>query len=324
MTNKSSQQAEKLEPLTEQLEANQAFYETAAENAISQEVKEIFEARAHQRARFAETLLNQSWQEIEEAEVDGGVVGKLSRGITTIKAAMTIERDKTDHVLLEDAYEEEEELLEAYRQVLSEKLPENLQETLEMQYAQVQAVQANLATLIAPPDEEMVLGLFETVENADQAIRALNEAGFAEDKISLLAREEAVESLVEDRRTKTAKESAGAAAVAGGTIGGLIGLVAGASTALIMGIGTVITGGALAAAIGVTAAGVGIGASYGGLFGALIGWGIAEDDVKSYIEGVRRGEVLVAIQAEPGRKDEAAKILQEAEAHSVTIRTDEV
>lgn len=133
-----------------------------------------------------------------------------------------------------------------------------------------------------------------------------------------------MESLVEDRRAKTAKESAGAAAVAGGTLGGLIGLVAGASTALIMGIGTVVTGGALAAAIGVTAAGVSIGASYGGVFGALIGWGIAEDDVKSYIEGVRRGEVLVAIQAEPAQKDEAVRILKEADAHSVTIRADEI
>lgn len=93
MINKSNQLAEKLDPLTEQLEANQAFYETAAENAFSQELKEIFEARARQRARFAETILNRSWQEIEEAEVDGGVTGKLSRGVTTIKAAMTIQRE---------------------------------------------------------------------------------------------------------------------------------------------------------------------------------------------------------------------------------------
>jgi hypothetical protein len=54
--------------------------------------------------------------------------------------------------------------------------------------------------------------------------------------------------------------------------------------------------GPLLAGLGITAIGAGIGATYGGIFGSLIGMGIGEEDVHRYLEGIRRGETLVAVK----------------------------
>ena len=303
----------RLEPLVDELEHTRKLYSTAAGNALNEQLRQLFQARAEQRENFVEILRRQSW-EIEEEQDGGGPLDVLRRGSMTIKATMTIEADKTDQVLIEDTREADQTLLTQYRNLLSEDLEPGLEATLERQYTLVEAARANLATMLGTPESQMALGLFPTVEEAEAAVQSLEQSGFERRQIDVLAHEEAVKSLIEDPRPDTTKESATAGAVGGGAVGGLLGLIAGASTALVMGVGTVLTGGALAAALGIAAAGAGIGASYGGLLGALMGWGVSEGDIQHVIEGVRDGSILVAVETERERNDEALEIMRAAGA----------
>lgn len=313
----------RLEELFDELMHTEKLYSTAAGNALSDELRQLFEARAEQREAFAETIEQKSWAVDEDDEDGSGPLDVLRRGGMTIRAAMTIEPDKTDRILIEDTREADRALLEKYDEVLSTDLDPAVRATLQRQVTMIEATQANMATMFGTPQGQMVLGLFATVEQAGEAITGLDDAGYEEEEINLLAQEEAVKSLVDDPRQETTKESATAGAVGGGAVGGLIGLIAGASTAIIMGVGTVLTGGALAAALGITAAGAGIGASYGGLLGALMGWGVSEGDIQHFIEGVRDGKILVAVETERNGSEKAAAIMREAGATHVSTQQDE-
>jgi uncharacterized protein (TIGR02284 family) len=312
----------KLEPLIEALQNSERIYTTAAGNALDDRLRELFEARATQRDAFAEALRRQSWS-VEKGDDGKGPLDTLRRGSMTIRATMTIEPEKTDRLLVEETQQADRDLLEQYRDLLSEDWERGLEATLQRQYHLVQAAHSNLATMLGTPEGQMVFGLFTTVEHAEDAVRRLEQNGFARQNIDILAQEEAVRSLLEDPRPEATKESATAGAVGGAAVGGLIGLIAGASTIVVMGVGTVLTGGALAAALGITAAGAGIGASYGGLFGALMGWGISEGDIQHFVEGVRDGNILVAVRAERQRGDAAMDIMRQAGATFVRTHQEE-
>jgi hypothetical protein len=89
-----------------------------------------------------------------------------------------------------------------------------------------------------------------------------------------------------------AAKGGGIGGIAGGTIGAVAAALAALGTALALpGIGLFIAG-PIAAAI----AGAGAGAATGGLVGALVGWGIPEEHVKHYEDGLHEGGVLMTIR----------------------------
>jgi hypothetical protein len=164
-----------------------------------------------------------------------------------------------------------------------------------------------------------VVGLFEDYSDADRAVSELNSRGFTQNEISIAARD----SAVRDRMVGTAgseravAESAGAGAVGGTVVGGLGGLLVGLGALAIPGIGPVIAAGTLATTLGTTALGAGIGAAAGGLIGALVGMGIPEEDANFYAEGVKRGGVLVTVQASDDRATDALNIMRRSKAVDV-------
>lgn len=157
---------------------------------------------------------------------------------------------------------------------------------------------------------DTIIGLFKNHNKADQALAALEEAGFTRDEIGLLAQRDAVEDVLSADREEAAVESAGAGAVGGSALGGLIGLLAGASAIVVPGIGPALAVGAWAGVLSTTAAGAGIGAAYGGLVGALIGFGVTEEQTHVYVEGVQQGGILIVVQSEDDKNALAAKTLR--------------
>lgn len=137
-----------------------------------------------------------------------------------------------------------------------------------------------------------VVGLFESRDRAEAALRALRDAGFPERSLGLAMRDH-------DTHAPTT-EGAAAGALSGGVIGGLMGLL---GSLLIPGLGPIVIGGVLASAL----TGAGVGAAAGGLVGALVSLGIPEADARHFDEGVRSGAVLVTVRA--GRRTEAALAL---------------
>ena len=91
-------------------------------------------------------------------------------------------------------------------------------------------------------DYKRAAGLFYSREEAESAVRGLKDAGFDEDRISVIARDadkvEGVQS-TEDVGNK-ADEGAAAGALTGGALGGITGLLVGLGALAIPGIGPII------------------------------------------------------------------------------------
>lgn len=158
-----------------------------------------------------------------------------------------------------------------------------------------------------------VVGLYDTINDAQNAVDQLVSAGFTRDNVSVVsnnARGEYRVNIGDD------VDGAGAGATGGALVGGTIGVLAGLGALAIPGIGPVIAAGPLLAGL----AGAGVGALTGGLLGALTDAGISESDAHYYAEGIRRGGTLVMANVEEARADYARDVLNQAGAINVEER----
>jgi hypothetical protein len=161
---------------------------------------------------------------------------------------------------------------------------------------------------------ETVAAVFDDRADAERAISALKDMGYAADQIGVALRDRSAQGeLVEETGTNVAGGAA-TGAVGGGLLGGLVGWLVGIGALAIPGIGPVVAGGALATAFGVAGgtavAGAGIGAATGGVLGALVGMGIPEEEARHFERGFHAGGTLVTVRAAGGRAGEAADVLR--------------
>lgn len=144
-----------------------------------------------------------------------------------------------------------------------------------------------------------VVGLFDTIDDAQATVQELRDNDFAAERISFVMTDTQGERSAELGGIDTeAAEGAGFGATGGAVLGGLSGLLVGLGTLAIPGIGPVLGAGTLATALGSTALGAGLGAAAGGLVGALVGAGIPEEHADVYAESVRRGSALVLVRTD--------------------------
>jgi hypothetical protein len=166
-----------------------------------------------------------------------------------------------------------------------------------------------------------VVAIYENFQTANNAVRELVDNGFPRESISIVANNARGEygnyssGKTTTDSTPVADETgagAGVGAGIGAAIGGIGGLLVGLGALVIPGIGPVIAAGPLAVALStLTGAGVGAvaGGVTGGLLGALIGLGVPENEAQFYAEGVRRGGVLVTVQADDYNTTQISDIL---------------
>jgi len=149
-----------------------------------------------------------------------------------------------------------------------------------------------------------VTAVFESRNQAEQAITALRQIGVTESQLSIIAPHGEKAQVtgggsVADDAGDTA-ERMGKGALAGAGAGTLFGLAALA----IPGVGPFITAGWLASALGVTGGAIAAGAIVGGTSGALAGAfakaGYDEDEARYYGSAVERGGVFVAVDTSTG------------------------
>lgn len=161
--------------------------------------------------------------------------------------------------------------------------------------------------------QPLVTGLFRDRDSAELAYRSASEQGYDQRDVAVMMSDETrqrhfADGLGDGRATELGNRAAEGAGV-GGAIGGSVGAIAAAVAAIgttlaIPGLGLVIAG-PLAAAL----AGAGAGAAAGGIVGALIGWGIPEERVRQYEQGIREGGILMGVRA---RSDDDATRLRDA------------
>jgi uncharacterized membrane protein len=152
-----------------------------------------------------------------------------------------------------------------------------------------------------------VTGLFDTREQADRAVEALEDAEIPGADISLVG--------PGDKKASGAVEGAGI----GAAVGGVGGLLAGLGSFAIPGIGPFIGAGWLAS----TLVGVAAGGVAGGLLGSLTDAGVDERDAHVYAEGMRRGGTLVSARVDDAHVDAAAAILGQSGSVDIADRRSE-
>lgn len=148
------------------------------------------------------------------------------------------------------------------------------------------------------------MGVFESRDDAEKAINHLHrELGVDTDEISYVYRNtegEVRERGAENIASHTPGEGAGRGAVWGGALGGAAGLAIAVGALPV--IGPVLAAGPLvsalglgAGALGTTAAGAVTGAAAGGIIGALVSWGVSEEQAQHYQDRVHAGDIVVAV-----------------------------
>jgi hypothetical protein len=165
-----------------------------------------------------------------------------------------------------------------------------------------------------------VFGIYPTVGRAEAAVDALAHATFSNDDISvLMADNEGSKDFAHEKHTK-APEGTTTGAVAGGAIGGTLGLLAGIGALAIPGVGPLIAAGPIMA----TLAGLGVGGTVGGLVGALVGMGIPEYEAKRYEGRVKDGGVLLSVHCSTSDEISRAKdILKRTGAEDIASAGEE-
>lgn len=159
-----------------------------------------------------------------------------------------------------------------------------------------------------------VFGIFPSLATAEHGVDALIAAGFRSDDVSVLAPDKnATKELAAEKNTK-APEGTTTGVVAGGALGGTLGLLVGIGALAIPGLGPFIAAGPIMA----TLAGLGAGAATGGLIGALVGMGIPEYEAKRYEGRVKDGGVLLSVHCDDSKWIGKAKdILKSAGAEDI-------
>lgn len=155
-----------------------------------------------------------------------------------------------------------------------------------------------------PKPNTTLVGVFEDRMAAERAVDELESNNFKSDQVGFAIRGADVTrgGMITD--AQGAKDGPGA--VTGAATGAGLGAILGAAAAMLLpGFGPVVAAGILTMAFGGAIAGTAI----GGIFGALTGLGISEEEAKYLDQEFATGRAIVAVKAGP-RHAEAAEILR--------------
>jgi len=148
-----------------------------------------------------------------------------------------------------------------------------------------------------------VVGVFETKARADQAVADLKAAGFDDKNIGMVYHNAQGETVKKGAADDT---NAGEGAAIGAAVGAAGGAAVGAG--ILAGVIPVIGPAFALGTLGTILANAAGGAAILGISGALIGWGIPEEDAEFYENEVKTGRYLVTVEAKD-REAEARSIL---------------
>ncbi len=156
-----------------------------------------------------------------------------------------------------------------------------------------------------------IVGMFGAMDEAQDAVQALERAGIPRSDISLLAdnrnrqHDQYAVSAASAAEGKT--EMVASDAAAGAIVGGAAGLVMALTGIVIPGFGTLVAAGWFVS----TLAGAALGAAAGGVVGLLTGAGVPLEDAVYYKEGLHLGRILVMVRADEDQTYRIAAILDQ-------------
>jgi uncharacterized membrane protein len=168
---------------------------------------------------------------------------------------------------------------------------------------------------------QLVAALFPDRSSAERALEHLEHLGIASERVSVVMREQGELQREEGRPQAEISTASGDGALEGMAFGGLLGLLASAAALLIPGIGGILAIGPLAATLSLPAVGAATGAFAGGIVGGLIGAGLSQQEADAYAEGVKRGQILLTVQAETEQAPAIAEALRKTGALDINAQS---
>lgn len=150
-----------------------------------------------------------------------------------------------------------------------------------------------------------VVGIFDKLRLAQQAVEELRAAGFMEKEIGLVARSVEVTQIPADGSKHDEKVADGALGgiLTGAGLGGL--WAVGVEIEMLPAIGELILGGLFTSMF----AGAVAGAAAGGVVGALVTAGLPREEAERYAEEIRAGRIVVTVRSDDAC-DKATEILK--------------
>jgi hypothetical protein len=165
-----------------------------------------------------------------------------------------------------------------------------------------------------------IAGLFRQWDNAAHAVDLLSTAGYNADQISLIVPKDVLDKIRrnESGRTTPAAVNAqvGLGARGAGVVGGFNNMLSGSTPLAVAGLGSVLFSGPLSPGSRQAAAGKEVTTQGKDVVQSLVDAGIPSDRAELFAEGVKRGGILVAVEAED-RMAEAINLLNQANASDV-------
>jgi hypothetical protein len=162
---------------------------------------------------------------------------------------------------------------------------------------------------------DTLVGVFQEATQAQEAVRALQRAGFSDEQIGVMSKHHSETDDASDERGTLMEEGAVTGLATGAGVGALWGL--GIMAGLLPGIGPAIAGGTLGVMLSSAAAG----AAAAGIAGALVGLGIPEEEAHFYEKEFKAGRSIVTVHT-GGRHADAVAILSKCGACDVCNTTD--
>ena len=172
---------------------------------------------------------------------------------------------------------------------------------------------------------EVVTGVFEARDDAEEAVNQLRSLGIPQDKIGLIApgsRPETVERGV----PVTDTEEPGMGRAMGAAVGGAMGAAGGATLGLaaatlaIPGVGPVIAFGMIGAAL-LGTLGAAAGAAVGDQVEEQLGEGVPHEDIFLFEDALRHGRSVLVAYVDDDRADRAREVVKDAGATDIeTLR----
>jgi len=295
-------------------EAGERGFETVAENISNRGLKVLVKTFAKQRAQFKTELR-------AEIEKLGGKLterrsfrGVVHRGRMDILATLIIGPENVEKFVLKEAALGEKVALNEYSKALKQALPPETKAIVEQQYQQIQAVNEQIAHLRGGSGKQLVVRLFDSDQDKDTAVRALEAAGYDLDMIETVPLNERMD--VYDGKGTTVIDTVVSGAVGGAIWGSILGAASGVGFLFMSGLGT-IGNTTFTGTWGLVAlTGTIVGAFFGSILGFFIGVGVSGEDTFLYEDSVAHGNILVMMRTEAKRATEASQIMYQVNAES--------
>jgi uncharacterized membrane protein len=174
---------------------------------------------------------------------------------------------------------------------------------------------SDLSSPVVTTEQQAIVAVYHTHEEAEAAVRQLQHAGVPMNLISIVGRNWQVREDVQGYYHPGDAIREGASS--GAWFGGLFGLLLGIGLFVIPVAGTILVlgplGGLIAGAIG--------GAGVGALAGGLMSLGIPKDQALKYQSRLEAGEFLVVVHGAPAQIEQAHQILQGTTPSDMQVHT---